>query len=79
MLNKRKSVVKSFNLNFNPLLKPQIKVLDKLIRLYFTFNKTGLQPVSRPVKQILGFFRKVIMQEMEPKCVQKMFKKLTAP
>ena len=24
----------------------------------FKFNKTGLQPVSRPVEQILGFFPK---------------------
>ena len=32
------------------------------------FNKTGLQPVSRPVEQILV-----------QKCVQKMFKKLMAP
>ena len=25
----------------------------------YNFNKTGLQPVSRPVEQILGFFLKV--------------------
>ena len=39
-------------------------------------NKTGLQPVSRHVEQILGFFRKVLMQKMEPKCVQKLDEKL---
>ena len=37
------------------------------------YNKTGLQPVSRLVEQILGFFRKVLIQKMVQKCVQKMF------
>ena len=35
------------------------------------FNKTGLQPVSRPVLQILGFFQKVL------KRCKKLFKNLT--
>ena len=47
--------------------------------VWCTDNRTGLQPVSRPVEQIFGFFMKVLMQKMEPKCVQKFFKKLTAP
>ena len=37
------------------------------------WNKTGLQPVSRPVEPILVFFQKVLMQKMVQKCVQKMF------
>ena len=27
-------------------------------KLYTRVNKTGLQPVSRPVQQIIGFFQK---------------------
>ena len=34
-------------------------------------NKTGLQPVSRPVEQILGFFQTGFNTKMKPKCVQK--------
>ena len=30
-----------------------------IIILKLTFNKTGLQPVSRPVEQIIGFFIKI--------------------
>ena len=32
-----------------------------------------------PWNDSLGFFRKVLIQKMEPKCVQKMFKKLMVP
>ena len=36
----------------------------------FNQKKTGLQPVSKPVERILGFFRKVLMQ----KCVKNFLK-----
>ena len=31
-------------------------------------NKTGLQPVSKPMEQIPGFFRKVFIQKKVQKC-----------
>ena len=34
---------------------------------YYNLNKTGLQPVSRPVEQILGFFQKVFKRDHYPK------------
>ena len=40
-----------------------------------TGNKTGLQPVSRPVEKILGFFLKGLSATM----CSEMFKKLMAP
>ena len=33
-----------------------------VIRQVFSGNKTGLQPVSRPVERFLGFFQKVYMK-----------------
>ena len=32
------------------------------LKLAYNNNKTGLQPVSKPVEQILVFFRKVFIQ-----------------
>ena len=47
----------------------------------FNWNKTGLQPISRPVEKILGFYTRVFKKY--PKKLQmgamRMFKKLTAP
>ena len=36
-------------------------------------NKTVLQPLLRPVEQILGLFQKGFNAKMEPKCVKKIF------
>ena len=43
--------------------------IKELKFIYSKLNKTGLQPVSRPAEQILGFFQKVLMQKMvQKKC-----------
>ena len=35
----------------------------KILKSLFIINKTGLQPVSRPVEQILGFYQKVLKRD----------------
>ena len=46
------------NLIEDPLEKIKVNANKTNQPCKFNLNKTGLQPVSKPVKQILGFFQK---------------------
>ena len=39
-----------------------------ILRHISRLNKTGLQPVSRPVEQSFGFFRKVPKKKVKKRC-----------